>query len=182
MIAAALGVPVTMLLADPGQVGSRATAETLDRPTQLEMGMRRAMWADVFRQILGYVVLQAVKAPRGPLQGTVTRDPVTGQETVTLTGDVDQTIEVVWPPLDETPMSTIVQAIVQADSTQKLPPIEVTKLLLHALGVDDVDEILNGMTDADGNWLDPYATVGQAVGNAATAAFRAGADPAEAVR
>ncbi|MFC8732169.1 hypothetical protein ACFT5B_06905 [Luteimicrobium sp. NPDC057192] len=181
MIAAALGIPVTMLLADPGQVGSRATAETLDRPTQLEMGMRRAMWADVFRQILGYVVVQAVKAPRGPLSGTVTRDPVTGQETVALTGDVDQTIEVVWPPLDETPMVTIVQAIKTADDTGKLPPIEVTKLLLHALGVDDVDEIIDGMTDADGNWIDPYATVGQAVGNAATAAFRRGEDPAAAV-
>jgi hypothetical protein len=33
--AAALEVPVTMLLGDPGITGARATAETLDQPTEL---------------------------------------------------------------------------------------------------------------------------------------------------
>src|SRR5690606_27754034 len=69
MVAAALGVPVTMLLGDPGTTGARATAETLDRPTELEMGQRRELWTGVLRRIVGYVIVEAVRAPQGPLQG-----------------------------------------------------------------------------------------------------------------
>jgi hypothetical protein len=182
MIAAGLDIPVTMLLADPGQTGARAVAETLDQPMRLAMQQRQSLWASVYRDILGYVILQSVKAPQGALHGTVTRDAWTGQETVQLADDTDPTVEVVWPSLDETPMSVVVAAIVAADTTGKLPPEEVAKLLLHALGVQDADEIVAGMTDDDGNWLDPTATVGQTVGNAAVAAFRRGDDPAAAVR
>jgi hypothetical protein len=182
MIAAGLDIPVTMLLADPGQTGARAVAETLDQPMRLAMQQRQSLWASVYRDILGYVILQSVKAPQGALHGTVTRDAWTGQETVQLADDTDPTVEVVWPSLDETPMSVVVAAIVAADTTGKLPPEEVAKLLLHALGVQDVDEIVAGMTDDAGNWLDPTATVGQAVGDAAVAAFRRGDDPATVVK
>jgi hypothetical protein len=183
MVAAGLGVPVTMLLADPGQTGARAVAETLDKPTENEMKLRRAVWTDAFRQIILYVIAQAVKAPQGPLQGIVSRDPYTGQETIQVAGSAEApTVEITWPPLDETPMATIITAIVQADSTGKLPPTEVAKLLLNALGVKDVDAVMDTLTDDQGNWVDPNATVGSATAQAAIDAFRAGADPAEAVR
>jgi hypothetical protein len=42
MVAAALDVPITMLLADPGVTGARATAETLDKPLELTTGSRRS--------------------------------------------------------------------------------------------------------------------------------------------
>jgi hypothetical protein len=177
MVAAALGVPVTVLLADPGQTGARAVAETLNLPMRLEMMGRRSLWSAALRSILGYVIAQAVKAPQGPLQGTITRDRVTGRESVVLAGDTDPTVEIVWPSLDETPMQTIIEAIVKADSTGKLPPLEVAKLLLQALGVRDIDEIVADLTDENGRWLDPLITAGQV----AIDAYRRGADPAGVV-
>lgn len=181
MVAAALDVPVTTLLSDPGQTGARAVAETLNFPTALAMGQRRTLWTEAYRQILGYVILQAAKAPGGPLRGTITRDPFTGREQLVLADDTDQTIEVDWPPLDQVPLDIIVKAIVEADSTDKLPPLVVVKLLLQAFGVKDADEIVDDMTDDDGNWLDPYEQVGTAVAAAAKRAFRRGADPAGAI-
>ena len=77
---AALGVPVTMLLSDPGQTGARATAETLDLPLELEMRDRRELWGDAQRRILDYVITESVRAGKGALKGTVKTDPVTGRE------------------------------------------------------------------------------------------------------
>jgi hypothetical protein len=177
MVAAALDIPVTTLLSDPGQTGARAVAETLNLPTRLAMQQRRSLWASAYRSILGYVILQAAKAPRGPLRGTVMRDGFTGREVLNLTGDTDSTIEIEWPPLDEIPVETVVAAIVSADSTGKMPPEQTVKLLLQALGVKDVDEILADFLDEDGRFVDPYTSAGQA----AVAAFRRGEDPAAVV-
>ncbi|MEV7962402.1 hypothetical protein [Oerskovia paurometabola] len=174
MVAAALDVPVTTLMADPGQTGARAVAETLNLPTRLAMQQRQSLWAEAYRAILQYVIHQATKAPQGPLTGTITRDEFTGRESLVLAGDTDTTIEIEWPPLDEVPVSTIVEAIAKADSTRKLPPIQIAKLLLSAFGVKDADEILDDLTDDDGNWLDPYRHVGDAL----TSAFRRGKNPA----
>lgn len=181
-IAAALGVPLTTLTADAGQTGARAVAETLNFPMELAMRQRQSLWAETYRAVLGYAIHQAAKAPQGPLLGTLGRDPFTGRETLTLANDTDATIEVVFPPLDQVSIDVIIKAIVEADSTGKMPPLETLKLLLHALRVKDADEIIDAVTDDDGNWLDPSLSVAAAVGQRAVDAFRAGADPAEAVR
>jgi len=161
MVAAAMGVPVTMLLADPGTTGARAVAETLDKPTILEMGMRRALWSSVIQTVCSYVVDQAVKAPRGPLSGTVSRDrSAGGREVITLANDVERTVSVDWPDLNELDPVKLVQAIVAADSTEKMPPLETMRLLLQALGVKDVDEVIDAATDENGDWVDPLASSG----------------------
>lgn len=171
--AAALGVPVTMLLADPGVTGARATAETLDKPTILEAGMRRALWASVIDRILEYVIVQAVKAPRGPLSGSIGRDEA-GREVYTLAGDADATIDIDWPKLDDLDPKSLIEAIAKADETRKMPPPVTAKLLLQALGVKDVDDILEAYLDDEGRWIDPDITAGQA----AVEAYRRGEDPA----
>ena len=45
--------------------------------------------------------------------------------------------------------------------------------VMEDLGVKDIDEALDDMTDADGNFIDPRATAG----DVAAAAFRNGQDP-----
>lgn len=179
MVAAALGVPVTMLLSDPGVSGNRATAETLDKPTIEEMNQRRTVWAETAKDILAYVILQAVKAPRGPLKGTISRDEVTGREMLVLAGDEDQSIEVVFPPLEDVDPEVLIKSIVLADGTGKVPPLVTVRLLLQALGVEDVDAILEEVTDENGEWLDPVGAAAAAAGQAAVDAFRAGEDPNE---
>ena len=174
MVASALDVSVVALLGDPGTTGARATAETLDRPTELMADTRRRAWTATFEAIIGYVIDQAIKAPQGPLKGTITRDPYTGHEVYTLAGDTERTIEVAWPPLDETDPVKLVEAIVKADSTQVIPPLVVLRLLLAALRVDDIDEIIDSVTDDNGDFIAPP----EAVGQAAVDAFRQGRDPA----
>lgn len=177
MVASATDVPVTMLLGDPGVTGARATAETLDRPTEDMASMRRQAWTATFRRSLDYVIDQAILAPSGPLKGTVTRDPYTGAMVCSLTDGTPRSLEIVWPELDETPVDVLVKAIVTADSTQKLPPLTVVRLLCDALGIDDVDEVIDQVTDEQGNFIDP----GKSAGDVAVAAFNAGRDPAAAL-
>ncbi|RHA38730.1 hypothetical protein [Cellulomonas rhizosphaerae] len=177
MVAAALGVPVTMLLADPGTTGNRATAETLDRPTSMEMNGRRSFWTSLLDRVHEHVIREAVRAPQGPLKGSLPRDPVTGRESLVLAQDTDATVEITWPAIDDVDMDTLVKAIVAADGTGKLPPEETVKLLLRALGVKDIDELLEEFFDDDGHWVDPLASAGQA----AVDAFRRGQDPAALV-
>jgi hypothetical protein len=155
MVAAATDIPVTMLLADPGVTGARATAETLDKPLELIAGMRRDLHAARLRQVLGYVIDQAVKAPQGPLRGVRTVDQVTGREVIRLAGDQDRSIDVDWPDLSDTDVKTLVDAIVAADGTELVPELVTLRLLLMALDVDNIDEILEKVTDDDGNFVTP---------------------------
>lgn len=156
MVAAALDIPVTMILGDPGQTGARAVAETLDKPTELAMGQRRTVWADAHQRIFTHVIESAALAPRGPLTpGPVTLDRETGRRTVTLAADTDPTVDITWPDLSTAPVTDLVKAITDADSTQRLPGDVVARLLLQALGVDDVDDIVDTLIDADGNFIPP---------------------------
>jgi len=147
MVAAALDVPLTMLLADPGQTGARAVAETLDQPTELAMGMRRQLWAGVYQRILAQVIVESVRAPEGALKGTVDVDD-RGRETVRLRGGTDTTIDISFPDLDSD-TSEVIKSVVEASSTGVLPPEHVARLLLTALGISAVDEIVEAMTDPD---------------------------------
>ncbi|WP_141576137.1 hypothetical protein [Actinomadura sp. WMMA1423] len=179
MIAAALDLPVTMLLGDPGVTGSRATAQTLDQPTELAMQMRRELWTDVRRTILDYVIDQAVKAPMGALSGTVTLDE-DGLERIELDGDTDRTVDITWPDLDDVNPAQVIEAITLADQTTYLPPLVVARLLLDALGVKNIDEIIDQLTGDDGEFLSPQGSLG-AAGQAAIDAFNRGEDPAGAL-
>lgn len=180
MIAAGMDIPHTILMGD-ANVGNRATAKTLDRPTELAMQSRREMWASVYRRLCDYAVDQAVKAPQGPLRGTVGRDEY-GQETVTLAGDVDRNIDIDWPSLLEHDILELVQSIVAADSTGRVPPEVICRLLLSALGVENLDEVMADLVDDEGNFLDPGLAAEATAGAQAVAAFRRGEDPAAAVK
>lgn len=164
MAASSLGVPVTMMLADPGITGARAVAETLDKPTILEAGQRRDLWADTHQRIFTYVIEQAIKTPRGPLQGRVDVDEY-GRETIDLglttpaEGEEaqprDPSVEIAWPDLNELDPEALMRAIKLADDTGKMPGEQTLRLALTALRVRNVDEIIEGMRDENGEWQDP---------------------------
>jgi hypothetical protein len=106
MVAAALEVPLTMLLGDPGITGARATAETLDQPTELMARLRRRSTRSCSATSPDYVIDQAVIAPRGPLRGQVIKDG--DRLVVTLPEGDDRTVEVGWPEFDSTPLKDFV--------------------------------------------------------------------------
>lgn len=178
MVASATDVPVTMLLADPGVTGARATAETLDQPLQLVVRGRQSVHAHLIRRVLDHVIDWAIKAPQGPLRGTVRIDRSTGREVIVLANEQERSVTVDWPSIDKVPVETLVKAIVEADGTGKLPPLVVARLLLIALDVEDVDEVLAQLVDDEGNFIDPQTTVDDTAAAAAAEAFRRGQDPA----
>lgn len=151
MVATAFDLPETILSGD-ADVGNLATAKTLDRPTELAMANRQMMWADAFRDIMSFVVEQAVIAPSGLLSGVVTYpegrpvvslgiDPETGEE-------ADPTVDIDFPPILEQDVREQVGAIVSAATLDgklpagTIPREDVSRMLLVALGQTDVDETL----------------------------------------
>lgn len=163
MVAAGTGLPETFF--GDANVGNHATASTLDRPTELRMQDRQALWVHVFTAILNYVVLQAVKAPSGPLSsyGSIKVDPDDDVEYVEWSEDpdadvaegedrppIDGSVVVEFPDILEHDVAARVSAIVQAatlgnkngDLVGTLDDETVSKLLLQALGVEDVEGAL----------------------------------------
>ena len=173
MAATALDLPVTMMIGDPGITGARAVADTLDQPTELAMNLRRSLWTELFRDILNHVIDWAIRAPQGPLTGRITRDPGANRVTTLLPDNDDRTIDIAWPDYDSTPVDTLITAIVAADGTMKVPPLVTLRLLLQALKVKDIDEVLDEVTDDEGNFVPPDVNAGQV----AVDRFRNGQDP-----
>lgn len=165
MVAASLGIPVTVLLGDPGQTGARAVAETLDTPTVNEMQRRRRVWDYVFRQMSKYAIRWAVIAPQGGLNGVVTRDAWTDEEIVTLRGKTSVAVETIWPSLADTSTAAAIQAIVNADGTGKMPPVISLRLMLEALKVPGIDDILSEFKDLFADWEPTLTAAGSTVGD-----------------
>lgn len=145
MVGAAMDVPYSILTGDADH-SNLATAQTLDRPMELALTSRRRQWASLYRRLFRYVIDAAVRAPRGALAGTVSRDEW-GRTVVTLPDDIDVTIDVDWPPLVEHDLKDYIEAAVKADETQLMPPDVTLRLLLTAFGVDDVDEHVEKVID-----------------------------------
>lgn len=156
MVAAALGIPVTVLLGDPGQTGARAVAETLDTPTVNEMQRRRRVWDYAFRAMVLYAVKWAVIAPQGGLSGTVTRDTWSDEQVITLRGKEPVKVDIIWPSLADTSTAAAIQAIVNADGTGKMPPLITLRLMLEALKVPNVDDVVKEFEELFDDW-DPMA-------------------------
>jgi hypothetical protein len=156
MVAASFGVPVTMLLSDPGVTGARATAETLDDPMVLEMNQRRDLWADAYDRIFAHLILQSVKAPQGVLRGSITRDEW-GRESVQLAEGLVPRIEIAWPSLKELDPKSLVESIKLADDTGVVPGEVILRQILTALKVRNIEDIMERATDEDGVLIAPEA-------------------------
>lgn len=176
MAAMGLGISLVTLLADSGVNGARATEETLDKPTILEMGMRRLLWQSARERIYAHVIEASIEAPRGLLRGAVRVDDW-GRKHTYLAGGQEPVVEFTWPPLADLDPVKLIEAVVAADGTGYLPPLTTTRLLLQLLGVPNVDDVLADLTDDDGNWLPPAGAAGQV----AVDRHRRGEDPADAL-
>ncbi|MBI2758784.1 MAG: hypothetical protein HYX49_08910 [Chloroflexi bacterium] len=145
MIAAGTGLPETYF----GDVsrGSLATAKTMDRPTELMMRERQIFWSDILGNIIKFVLMQSVKAPSGDLHNFGT---LNGDGTVRWNQDVDAHLDIDFPPVLERDVQTAVQAVVTAltlngQQFALLDEPTATRLVLKALGEDDVDEIMSSI-------------------------------------
>jgi len=151
MVAATVGLPETFF--GDVSVGTLATAKSLDRPTELRMTDRRTFWNDVHMEMIGYVLLQAVKATGGPLRGKgrVLAEKEDGnlEEWIEWNEEVDPYVDIDFPPMIEADADKIVSSIVEAATLRGLPLAgkvsekEWMRMLLSALGEEDIDEVLD---------------------------------------
>ena len=156
MVSAAVGLPETFF--GDVSVGTLATATSLDRPTELAMRDRQTLWMDVYGALFEYVTRWAVKATRGALRGlgTVVTEIEDGQitERVEWNSDVKPTIDIDFPPIVSGDFAARVAAIKEATTlggqplagTLDLPT--VARLMLSALGEDDIDSTLERLFPA----------------------------------
>ncbi len=174
MVSAGTGIPETMLFGD-ADVGNLATSKTLDRPTELKMVDRQTLWADVWTDLLEYVCLQSAKATSGPLQGVATivvddeaLESLEVEEIHEKTGKpITFGIDVDFPPILERDVDKRIGAIVSAVTLDGNRPIgtldqrTVISLILSALGLDDIDEMVDMIAPEEGEgtgWvIDPPA-------------------------
>lgn len=139
MVAAATGKPETFF----GDVstGNLATAKTLDRPTELQFCDRQELWKGVLQTILGYVVDRSSKAANGRLRDA---DPNTKAG-----------IQVVFPPILSHDINQQVAGIVSAATLDgkslagTLPLESVTRLVAAALGIQDVEALVQAVLAAE---------------------------------
>lgn len=146
MVAASQGLPETFY--GDVSVGTLATAESLDRPTELSFLSRQQLWKTILRAVCRYALSVMVRAPRSALQGTVeikddgtpkimVRDDANGEM-------VAPEIIVEFPPLVEHSTVDMIEAISKA--APSLPDARlIASLMLSALGVSDIDEVLERM-------------------------------------
>jgi hypothetical protein len=173
MTAASVDLPETILMGD-SKSGNLATAKTLDRPTELRIKERQAMWKAIIGDVFTFVIKQAILAPNHPLEGTVEKDPVTEQEVITITGgegDDALSFDITFPDVLEHDPELTVQAIIDAatlggsQSAGTLPDRAISKALMNALGWSDTDSLLDDLypegdeTAPTGNLTPPPAPV-----------------------
>lgn len=151
MICAATGIFYHYLVGDPS-TGNLATAKAMERPMEMMFRDRQQLWISIYQEILNFVVEQSVKAPLGKLNsmGTIARNDF-GEEVIELDGEREKTIEVSFPDLLEKDTEARIKAIISAatlDGKSRAGTLEMTmivKMLLEALGIDDIDEIVKRM-------------------------------------
>ncbi len=176
MVAAGTGIPETILFGD-ADVGNLATAKTLDRPTELKMLDRQTLWADVLKDLFSYVVEQAARRANGTLGGvvTVTDDPDDPSlVALTVAGEDGKPApvqyEINFPAILERSVTERVKAIVDATTLGNsqgtpagtLQPRQTIALLLAALGIDDVDELVDEFAPEGTTWADLQADLAPA--------------------
>lgn len=171
MVCAATGLPETFF--GDVSVGTLATANSLDRPTELKFRDRQELWSAVFTDLCEFAVDMAIEA--GKLAGSIEPgEPEFGEPPVYLLAPPedwkgkpedrpehgDRSIDVSFPPILEHDVDAAVSAAVSAVTLNgsKLSDIIVTpeiaaRMVLTAAGLDNVEELMDEIfpTDEQGN-------------------------------
>jgi hypothetical protein len=149
MVASGMNIPDTILSNDPQQ-GALATAQTLDRPTELFILSEQETEAQLRRDIVRYNVDAKVRI--GALPGKITWDDEGNQH---IDPDVDPTLEVSFPPILEHDQLEVVKSIVAAATLEgraeagTIPPHKLSEMLMEVLGVEDIEEAIKELDEAE---------------------------------
>lgn len=146
MVAAGQGLPETFY--GDVSVGTLATAESLDRPTELKFSNRQEFWQDIWKRILWFVIECSVKAPQGVLRtlATTTQNEYS-EEIVVFPDEVNLRLDVEFPEIISMSIQNRISAIIQGATldgkTVTLFNARIlTEWILQALGVDEPEQYI----------------------------------------
>jgi hypothetical protein len=144
-----------------GANGNMASTRSMERPMELMFLERQQFWSDTFGAILDYVIDQAAIAPNGRLPLGGTRIDEYGEKTVELainpdTGEVlSRHFDISFPDFTQPDSKTKIDAIIAAstldgkDLAGTIDLKTISRMVLEALGEDDIDEMLAKMFPED---------------------------------
>ncbi len=155
MVAAGSDVPEHFF--GDSDLGNHATSSTLDRPTELKMVARQNMWMLIILHMCEKLKEWSALAPSGKLnkggfKAALEKDDFDNTRVIVITPPDDKTlmVHVDFPNILERDVTDRVRAVVQAttlggSTAEGIIPDRkyVAKLLLTALGENDVEVVLN---------------------------------------
>lgn len=154
MVAAGTGFPETFF--GDVSVGTLATAESLDRPTELQMKNRQALWTAVYKDLTTFAIESSALSAGGALsKGSKVDQRGISFVVVELGGDKDPGVDIDFPSVVEQGTKDKIEAIISAatldgKTLSSIPDMRfVTRLLLTALGVDELDTVLEDLFPKD---------------------------------
>jgi hypothetical protein len=144
----------------------------MERPLELQFRDRQTLWADVWMDILEYVINQSIAAPLGKLHsmGTVTTDDE-GREIYTLTATdengepLSKAVSVTFPPILEHDVMATITALKTAATLDGAPLAGIFDMktlaeqIFQALKIPNAEEILGEIfpDGAERQMQTPYA-------------------------
>lgn len=137
MAAMADGLPETFY--GDASTGSLATAQSLDRPTELQFLHRQERWTQILQTVIYYALSRSAGAPKGKLREA--SKPVPAKKL----------IRVEFPAILEHNIKESIEAIVAATTLNGDAPAHTidiktaARLLMRELGVENVDVVLDAM-------------------------------------
>jgi hypothetical protein len=191
MVAAATGLPETFF--GDVSVGTLATANSLDRPTELKFRDRQELWKNVLSDILQFTIDKRATAILYPkLRGALVWNDERDEREVVLMNDpetgepIDRHIDIDFPSILEHDKDADIKAIISAatldgKTLSGTMDLKLTsRLLLTALGQDDIDDLLDTIfpedeegkvsTQAEESFMEAVRSLREAVKNLEPAA------------
>jgi len=160
MAASAMGMPEIYYGAAEG---SFATAKSMDRPTELQFLDRQGMHAEIFEDVITFAIEAAAAAPKNDKVKSLGYDETNGLMKLQTKDDEGKSVEVEieldidFPPILQVDVQSWMQALVglltlngQALQTLNDGPT-IYRMALTALGVDNVEEIIEIFYPKDGS-------------------------------
>ena len=154
MVAAGMGMPEVYYGAAEGTF---ATAKAMDRPTELSFLARQAMWAEIIEDMVGIAVEAAARAPKYSGLTSAGYNDRGRMKLRAADKEVELEVEIDFPPILQKDVQAFLQALTTF-TTQNGQAVQALndgptlyRIALTALGVDDVEEIIEVFYPKDGS-------------------------------
>lgn len=155
MVCAASGLPETFY--GDASTGSLATAQSLDRPTELQFLQRQELWREIIQTVCRFALSRSATAPKGMLREAWAEEAKAKSAAVT--------IKVDFPAILEHDITSRVAAIVESMTLNGFECSGIDEkvgvgMLLAELGYEDWPQLIDDMYPEKGkNGYDPDRTV-----------------------